>query len=173
MGTNTPNLQLFKPDPDDNNVNVETDLNANYDILDDKVQEALDGSISTTENTRIANSATFTAETQVDSIVVPVVNGQKYKIIWDGAFFSSVANDLVRGRIREDSVSGTVRQTRNLPLPTSSTSIPLHLEAFWTASSTGNKTFVATGQRVTGTGNITAEGGAVLPTSFYVEKVNG
>lgn len=172
MGTNTPNLQLFKPDPDDDNVNVQTDLNDNYDILDTAVQDALDGSNATSLVERVANSAGVTAETVVDTITFSAVDGQRYKVTWDGAFFSTVAGDLVRGAIRGDSIAGTQHQVRNLSPTIVSQAFPLHMEFFWTATSTASKTFVATVQRITGTGTITGGAAVSSPTSFYIEKAN-
>lgn len=57
MGTSTPNLQLFKPDPDDDNVNVETDLNANYDKIDTAVK-AVEDSIDDSEIRFFAKNGT-------------------------------------------------------------------------------------------------------------------
>ena len=172
MGTNTPNLQLFKPDPDLDNVNVETDLNDNYDKLDTAVQDALDGSNATTLVERSANSAGVTAETIVDTLVFAAVDGQRYKIVWDGAFFSTIANDLIRGAIRETNIAGAQFQVRNLSPTIASQAFPLHMEFFWTATSTANKTFVTTVQRITGTGTITGGAAASSPTNFYAEKAN-
>lgn len=173
MGTNTPNLQLFKPDPDDDNVNVQLDINDNYDKIDLAVQDALDGTTSTALIERTSNNPSgVTAETIADTLTFAAVNGQRYKIVWDGAFFSTVANDLVRATIRDTNISGTQMQIRNISPTIASQAFPVHVEFFWTASVTANKTFVTTVQRVSGTGLITGGAGATSPTSFYAERAN-
>jgi hypothetical protein len=127
-----------------------------------------------TQATRTSNTSTFTAETVVDTISVPVVSGRTYLIVWMGKFFSSVADGYVRARIRETNISGTVIQSGQLPTNVAaSQSFPLRMEVFWTASSTATVTFVATGQRQSGTGNITAQAGTDSPTNFYVLNISG
>lgn len=123
-----------------------------------------------TETQRTANGSAHTAETVEDSVTVSLVSGTSYRVIWDGAVHSSVAGDVARCRIREDNISGTEMQLRNSPaLLASAASLPMHLEGKYIASATGSKTFVATTQRLTGTGNITAQAGGTSPTSFRVE----
>lgn len=120
---------------------------------------------------RETNTGGFTTtETVVDTLVVPVVSGRRYKIVWDGEYQSSVAGDLVRGQLREDSVSGTAIQLRQTNCSIVTQAFPIRLEAFWTASSTGNKTFVATGDRISGGGTITGIAVAGSPTNFYAEN---
>jgi hypothetical protein len=67
MGTNTPNYQLFKPDPDDDNVDV-ADINNNSDIIDTELKEVsdattLDRPIAQLRNTTVTSIPhnTFTA----------------------------------------------------------------------------------------------------------------
>lgn len=123
-----------------------------------------------------ADSSTFTTtETLVQSVTASLVSGRTYRIRWVGCFNSTVADDVVLGQIREDSVSGTVLQTGrvSIPLASSSTGWHCYLEAYYTAGSTGSKTFVATGDRVAGTGTCHREASAARPTILYVQYISG
>jgi hypothetical protein len=120
---------------------------------------------------RETNVGTFTTtNTQTDTITVPMVDGRRYKIVWDGGYQSSVAADLVRAQLHEDSTSGTVIQLRQTAAPIINQLFPVIMQAFYTAVATGNKTFVAAARRLSGTGNITAIANANSPTLFYVEN---
>lgn len=121
---------------------------------------------------REINSVSFTTtETEIDTITVPVVEGRRYKIVWRPAFFSTVANDHVRGAIREDNVAGTALYVQNITTPIVSQAFMMDLEAFYTAVTTGDKTFVGTGDRITGSGGtITGQAASSNPTLLYVEN---
>ncbi|UVS81852.1 hypothetical protein [Actinokineospora sp. UTMC 2448] len=127
------------------------------------------------ESVRTSASGTFTTtETQLDTITVPVVSGRRYKIVWNGQVQSSVADGYVRCRIRETSVTGTVLQIRNVGTTMAAgQSVPLHAEAFWTASSTGDAVFLFTAVRQAGTGNISSFAAGDSPVSFYVQNISG
>lgn len=118
----------------------------------------------------INSSAFTTAETEVDTITVPVVNGRRYKVVWRPAFFSTVANDHVRGAIREDDLAGTALYVQNITTPISGQAFLMHLEGFYTATATEDKTFIGTGDRITGTGTITGQAASSNPTLLYVEN---
>lgn len=123
---------------------------------------------------RTVNVGTFTAETSIDTVTAALVTGRIYVIRWAGALFSSVADGSARGRIREDSLVGTQLQLRQIVTNTiASQAFPLAMEVEFTAVSTGNKTFAATCQRQTGTGNITCTAASDTPTYFYVDYVRG
>lgn len=122
---------------------------------------------------RETNSSTFTTVAlQTDDIVVPVVAGRRYKVVWDGEFQSSAGalGELVRVSLREDTSSGTVIQLRQAGLMVTAQAYPVLLQAFYTAVSTGNKTFVVTAVRQAGAGTYTAIANAQSPTLFYVEN---
>jgi len=131
-----------------------------------------------TEVERTSPSAGFTAETVVDSVTVSLVAGTSYRIVWLGqvstssATTTTVANERIRGRIREDNISGTQRQLRDMvTIFGGGVSYDFQLYAKFTAVSTGSKTFVATCQRVTGTGTITSFAAGDSPVFFRVEIV--
>lgn len=120
---------------------------------------------------REINSPGFTTtEVVIDTLVVPLVNGRRYKIVWKGGFFSSGTTDLVRAQLREDSVSGTLMQVAQTAPSVINQKFDAPMEAFYTAVATSNKTFVATGDRIAGAGTITANAGAGFPTLFYAEN---
>lgn len=128
-------------------------------------------------NIRTSDSGTFTTtETLIDSVTVPLVSGRTYLIRWTVAWGSSVAADTVFGRIRADSVAGTQLQILRVNIPATGgagTRWNGTIEAEYTATATGNKTFVGTGVRATGTGNINAKGDATFPIYLYVNYIRG
>lgn len=129
----------------------------------------LNGRVGTT--TAIASTATFTAETLCDSITVPLVSGQVYSIVWATLMQSSVAADTARIRIRDTNITGTQLQVIRIGLPVASTGFPAYTYAEYTANATGSKTFVGTGERASGTGNITRVASATSPTYLFVTLI--
>jgi hypothetical protein len=126
--------------------------------------------VGTTANT--ASSGTYTAvETITDSITVAVVSGRTYEIMHTGGWRSTVAADVQDTWIREDNVAGTVRQRNRLAMPTASGTIQGIMRTFWTAGASGNKTFVVTGQRYSGTGTCSRYGSASIPSHLTVVEV--
>lgn len=121
---------------------------------------------------REANTGTFTTtRTILDTITVPVVDGRRYKIVWDGEFQSSVAGDLVRAQLHDGALTtDPVIQLRQVHCPILNQAFPCIMQAFFDATATGDETFVATAARLTGTGNITGIANAQSPTLFYVEN---
>lgn len=119
-----------------------------------------------------------TTETTIDSITVGLVNGVTYRITWDSQFSTASSTsttavvERTRGRIREDTSSGTVVALRDTPLLVGGgVSFPSFLQVRFTAVSTGNKTFVATSQRQGAGGNIQSYADASSPTYFRVETL--
>lgn len=132
-------------------------------------------------NSRIAtaaatsDSSTFTTtETQVMSVTAPLVNGQTYRVRFIGALKSTVANDRVTTRLHQDNTAGADMQNQNTVITTTTgttSGYPVMFEAEYTAVATGNKTFVVTGQRVGGSGDINLEAGSDHPSYIYVDYV--
>lgn len=124
--------------------------------------------------TRIVNVGTFTAETVIDTVVAPLIAGKTYILTWYGRLFKDVADGIARFRIREDSISGTTLAITQLyTTVTINQSFPTIMKVQYTATATGDKTFVTTGNRQTGTGNLTAQAAADAITYFYVDYVEG
>lgn len=119
-----------------------------------------------------SDSAVFTTtETVVASITVPLVSGRTYRIVAYGKWASTNDNDDVRAALREDGVSGTAIQSDRRELDTDDQGTfgqTFHMEARHTATSTGNKTFVVTGERDSGTGDCRLEAAASRPTFLSV-----
>lgn len=130
------------------------------------------GRVDTTERT--ANVGTFTTtETQIDTVTVSLVSGRTYGVWLYGTFQTTVANDSVNAAIREDSTSGTRMTVARVYLPILGVGFGFALYAEYTAGSTGDKTFVGTGQRQSGTGSITAAAAATQKAYIYVDYVRG
>jgi len=124
--------------------------------------------------TRTSNSGTFTAETVLDTVAASLVSGRTYVVTFRGHVQSSVADGYVRGRIREDNISGTERMIDQVPTTAAaSQAFPLVMQFEYTASATASKTFAATAQRQVGTGNITATAAATAPTYLTVDYLSG
>jgi hypothetical protein len=127
--------------------------------------------VATTTST--SDSSTFTTtETEVLSVTASLIDGVTYKVRGNLKLASSVANDTVTGRIREDSGSGTELQQDVGEIVNTTTGVTINMQAEYTASATGNKTFVVTGVRSTGTGNIRREAATNRPAVLYVEVLD-
>lgn len=126
---------------------------------------------------RETSSAGFTTtEVVLDTITVLLVSGVTYRITWDTQFGTSSATstttafERIRGQLREDDISGTVIALRDTTtIFGGGVSYPAFLQAKFVAGSTGNKTFVATGDRISGAGTITSFANAQSPTFLRVE----
>ncbi|HEX6579222.1 MAG TPA: hypothetical protein VF082_12730 [Jiangellaceae bacterium] len=121
---------------------------------------------------RTAGSASVTTtETIIDTVTAALVSGRTYRITWDFAFTISVATDQHFARIREDNTTGTQLQGFRIAPGATASSYPCHKEAEYTAVSTGNKTFVGTFVRTSGTGNVSSLGAATNPQYLYVDYI--
>jgi hypothetical protein len=127
--------------------------------------------VATTVITSPSGTFTTTA-TQVASVTAPLVAGSIYRVTFDGAFDTTVDGDMVRARIREDNISGNQLQARDTgEMDAAGLVTGLRMEVEYTAVSTGNKTFVATGERDAGTGNISMSADPTFPAYMYVDYV--
>jgi hypothetical protein len=118
----------------------------------------------------VTNSAGFTGtEIVTDTITVALVSGVRYKVTHDAAWQSTVAGDGVLIRIRQDSLAGTGMQAYRVLTGVAGAEYAGHVEAFYTAGATGNKTFVATSVRSGGTGTVIRIGVSGQPSNLYVE----
>jgi hypothetical protein len=123
--------------------------------------------------TRTSNTATFTAETLVDSVTANLVAGATYRITWAFSAVSTVAGDLVRVRLREDNLTGTIRELGGVYISHSGQKILGRIEGEYTAVATGSKTFVGTSMRFAGTGNISHNASTNEPHFLYVDYIRG
>ena len=120
-----------------------------------------------------SNSGTFTStEVSLVSVTGYLEAGKRYLIRYPARFQSSVAGDNVQVRIREDSVSGNQLQACQVGIPTTSTvGFDVLAEVEFTAGASANKTFTLTGQRGTGTGNITMLAAASSARTFTITLI--
>lgn len=135
----------------------------------DKIR-AGDGYREVARTTNLSSTSTFTAETVTDSVTFTAVDGVEYKVTHSAIVGSSVAGDCAAMRIREDSLTGAAINGADLALPATGRLFGSYMRGFWTASSTGSKTIVVTGQRASGTGNITRAASTANPSLLTVEK---
>lgn len=135
------------------------------------------GSYRVGKNTRTADSGTFTTvEAAIDSVTVPLVSGRTYRVRWNVAWAGTLAGDTVFTRLRENNVSGTqlnIIRSEIVATGGAGTRWPATIEADYTAVATGNKTFVGTGIRTSGSGNINAHAGSYFPITMTVDYVEG
>jgi hypothetical protein len=118
------------------------------------------------------SSGTFTTtETVVITLSnVPVLNGNKYRIKAIATFASTVAGDDITVRIREDSVSGTVLQTHEDDIISTTIQRTVTIETeFICAANDVTKDFVLTCVRTGGAGNINLQASATQPAFMYAE----
>lgn len=123
-------------------------------------------------NVRTTNSSTFTSEAVIASVTAAVENGKTYRVTWVVDSSSTVAGDTARWRIRETNISGTTRQLSHSTMGVANNDFgapPLTFE--WTASSTGNQTWVGTCHRAFGTGTYSCNANANEPSYFTVDLV--
>jgi hypothetical protein len=130
--------------------------------------------IATTEDT--SDTAGFTTtETVLSTVTAPVVAGRQYRVRFVSLIRTTVAGDDITSRIREDNSTGTERALRQDDIiHGGALGVHVNLEtALWTASSTGDKTFVATAVRIAGTGTISGRGATAAPRLLYVDYITG
>lgn len=127
--------------------------------------------------TETADSPTFTTtETTLISVTAALVDGRTYRVRASVNFSSTVDNDDLRARIREDSSTGTIMQQRSWELTVDdqeTTGVGGEPEAEYTATATSNKTFVLTGERLAGTGNCKLDAISTKPSYLYVDYIRG
>lgn len=126
---------------------------------------------------RTSSSGNFTTtEGVVDSVTAALVAGRKYEVTWATAVLSSVAADTAFVRLREDSLAGTQMNIMRISIPATGgagSRFPARITAPYTATTTGNKTFVGTLVRASGTGNITVQAAATYPVEMWVTYISG
>jgi hypothetical protein len=117
------------------------------------------------------SSGTFTAETVTDTITASLIAGEEYEVRWSGVWQSSVAGDVVNQQLREDSLTGARLCDGRVPCTTANKAFSGFIRGYYTAVTTGSKTFVLTGVRDSGTGNITRAAVATSPSVMSIDQV--
>ncbi len=119
-----------------------------------------------TLGTTDVTAQTYASETVVDSVTVPVVAGRKYRIAYVWHAQASTTTNLLYVRIRETNASGAQLTYVQHQVPTTIDTRTTWVE--WTASSTGNQTFVATAFRQSGSTNSQFRGATSQPRALSV-----
>lgn len=123
----------------------------------------------------VSNSANITSTThvQVASIVAGLITGRTYRVTAVMKADSSVAEDTSDVRLREDSTAGTEMDLIRVDIKDATGRWRGRLEAEYTAVADGDKTFVLTMNRATGTGNVILIASATVPSYLYVDFIRG
>lgn len=123
--------------------------------------------------TSVVTTAVFVAETVTDSVNAFCIQGKTYAIEFRGGWRSTAAGDIVAGKIRQDNIAGTVIQDDRTHITAAGSVNHGHLYAQYThAVANAWKTFVVTGARSAGAGNISRCAGATFPSYLYVDQIN-
>lgn len=120
--------------------------------------------------TSILDSAANSGEQVVLSVTASLVANRTYKIRFEGGWDGDTIGGIVIGRIREDSISGTVIQGRRYEVSTTAGTTGMYaaLEVEYSPSVTGAKTFVLTSQ---GGGNVFLAASTSSPAYLYVDYI--
>lgn len=116
-----------------------------------------------------------TTEAVVQSATASLVNGRTYRVRFYSGINGDVNNIQYNAILRQDNLAGTAIDVHRKRIEVTGSSIGWHcvLESYFTAVATGNKTFVVTLQRVSGSGNVWREAGTNHPSRLYVEYISG
>lgn len=143
-----------------------------YDeVIEDFLDGVLMGEVGFSIET--SDSGTFTTTpTQIGAVTFSEVTGTVYYVTC-GVHLVSTGTDIYQATMYENSTAGTEVAGRRTDSRTSDQLRPnvLRLRYRYTASATGSKTFVVTGHRVSGGGNVFRDAGTDHPQLFRVEKV--
>lgn len=162
----TSNISLWGAGNSSNDDSAVT-VNADNILLEDMPAVALAGASVATSS----SGGFTTTETTVDSISFSAVAGRTYEITHSAIWNSTVAWDLIAARLRENNSSGTARDGADIIVAASFAYPKGYLRAYWTASSTGTKTFVVTGQRKAGSGTCIRAAGSTNQATLTVKCV--
>ena len=119
-------------------------------------------------NKETSSVTSISTETQTDSITVTLVSGETYEIVHSAIWSGSSSSVIVKPRIREDSSSGTQLASWEFPVTAVAHYYNGMFRAIYTATASGSKTFVVTGEANTGTCN--RVGSSTDPSNLTVEK---
>lgn len=130
--------------------------------------------IATTLLTSDGAGATTTDDHLGASVTAQLVAGRTYRITMDGAMRTSVGGDIADLEIHEDALGGGTLQDRKFGIPATNTfGFPFHIEAEYTADTTGSKTFVFAYGRRNGSGTVRPAAGSSRPGYLYVDYIRG
>lgn len=120
-----------------------------------------------------ASASSSTSNTLIDSITVPVEEGRRYKLSAFVPFTAVDANNAFFVLLLEDSTSGNQLVYETFYAPVAAGGYPVKLWVYFTASTTGNKTFVLCQRRSGGTAsNGQARGSGGQPRTVTLESAD-
>lgn len=127
------------------------------------------GKLFTSSATKLSG---FTAEALVAdyTITSPTPDNNLVSVLATFWFESSVAGDLIMVRIREGSLTGTIRGAAPLRVLDAASPLIGRLET-WLQGTGGESTWVMTAERTSGSGTCVIKTDANNPSVFYSEKV--
>jgi hypothetical protein len=134
------------------------------------------GEVIGTPSIVTSDSSPFTtSDTEVMTITVPLIAGRTYQVWFLGRFNTDAADTKVACEMHQDNDAGTLMQIGQTDLPNTSTLGygPLPVTALFEAVTSANKTFVITGRRNGGTGNIRLDASPAAPAFLWVEYFSG
>jgi hypothetical protein len=118
------------------------------------------------------SSDPFTTEAVVDTIVTSLVNGETYEIIHYGHWQSYTAADSIITRIREDdTTAGTLKTYDYVSQYLASGIYGVVMYCQYTATTTGAKSFCASGSRQVGSGSCIRYAVSSCPTYFVCRRI--
>lgn len=122
--------------------------------------------------TRTTTSGTFTTtETFTDAIAVNLINGKTYAVECCLLAASSTGGDECAWNLREDSATGTGLNGCRVYLQAANHGYLVRLYSEYVAVATSTKTFVASGVRTSGGGNVSSPAGANTPAYLFVRRI--
>lgn len=123
--------------------------------------------VGTTLATADATAISTGTETVIDTVVASVIAGRGYEVEWKMRYAATAADTWVI-RVREDAVGGAEVDSTVFVASSTGNTFTQVVGMDWTAGATGSKTFVATVQRLTGTGTLTPKGGSTFKRRLKV-----
>lgn len=129
--------------------------------------------IATTIGTSGSPEATSTTFVQVDSVTAALVSGRTYRVRFT-AGTEGTPGDQAMLSIFEDTLGGSEIQRRGSVVGSDAIPNAFVMEVEYTASSTGDKTFVVGIRRASGSGNgVACDGASSRPRYLYVDYLFG
>ena len=141
-------------------------------ILAADMNRALTRVIAATEATSDLSAINSATNTLIDSVTAAVEAGRRYKI---SAYIPVILSDTASNHyilICEDSVSGAQLTYDTARHAQTARPQAYVLWVYWTATTTGNKTFVSCTRRADGTGTITPKGATSQKRNLAVEAAD-
>lgn len=113
-----------------------------------------------------SSSGITTVETAVDTVTSYLTAGKTYIVLWTGNVYSNNTDSTATVKLREDTVSGNLLDSDDIPLAVANKSQKGLLRCEYVAAATGTKAFVVTLVRNAGTGTLVRQAAATIPKAL-------